>query len=365
MKEKISKNRIALCNMVFPGLVVVVCLLFALFLPDQNYSTSERRILAGKPKVTIENIQNGKYMSEFESYTLDQFPFRDVFRRFKTMMQIYVLRQKDKSGYYLAERYLSKLEYPMNEGRLEKSIRLQQELYDIYLKNTDCTVYQSIIPDKNYFLAMGNGYPSMDYADYEQRVKAGANYAQYMDLFSELELPDYYHTDPHFRQENLKKVVEKVDATLKLGLPMHYHKITIDEPFYGAYYEQAALPVKPDSLSYLTNETIESCIVTSYNTGKAKKIKIYDEEKAYSIDPYEMFLGGSNALVEIENPKAETDRQLIVFRDSFGSSLIPLLVEGYQKITLVDLRYLRLDSLGQFVTFTNQDVWFLYSTLIY
>ena len=51
-------------------------------------------------------------------------------------------------------------------------------------------------------------------------------------------------------------------------------------------------------------------------------------------------------------------------RDSFASSLAPLLVSGYRKITLVDLRYISGDMIGNFIDFKDQDVLFLYSTLI-
>ena len=51
-----------------------------------------------------------------------------------------------------------------------------------------------------------------------------------------------------------------------------------------------------------------------------------------------------------------------MFRDSFGSSITPLLIEGYSSITLVDIRYLASNRLGKYVDFTDCDVLFLYST---
>ena len=51
----------------------------------------------------------------------------------------------------------------------------------------------------------------------------------------------------------------------------------------------------------------------------------------------------------------------MLFRDSFGSSMAPLLLPGYSRITLVDLRYLPADSLGKYLEFHGQDVLFLYS----
>ena len=116
-----------------------------------------------------------------------------------------------------------------------------------------------------------------------------------------------------------------------------YTEQVLDRPYYGVYYGYAALPMQPDELRYLTSETLEDCTVYNYETGKPGAV--YDMEKGAGNDPYELFLSGSISLLSIENPNAETDRELIVFRDSFGSSLAPLLAEGYAKITLADIRY--------------------------
>ena len=78
----------------------------------------------------------------------------------------------------------------------------------------------------------------------------------------------------------------------------------------------------------------------------------------------EMFLSGPLSLVTIENPKCTSGKELIIFRDSFASSIAPLLAEGYTKITLADIRYLRSDFLDRFIAFKDQDVLFLYSTLV-
>lgn len=99
----------------------------------------------------------------------------------------------------------------------------------------------------------------------------------------------------------------------------------------------------------------------STTTRPAKPGAVYDMEKGAGNDPYELFLSGSISLLSIENPNAETDRELIVFRDSFGSSLAPLLAEGYAKITLADIRYLPSSQMGKLLDFTDADVLLLYS----
>lgn len=57
-------------------------------------------------------------------------------------------------------------------------------------------------------------------------------------------------------------------------------------------------------------------------------------------------------------------KELLLFRDSFGSSIAPLLLENYSKITLIDLRYISQEVLENYIEFNEQDVLFLYSTLV-
>ena len=141
-----------------------------------------------------------------------------------------------------------------------------------------------------------------------------------------------------------------------------YTENLLDRPYYGVYCGYAALPMEPDELRYLTSEALADCTVYNYETGKTGTV--YDMEKGEGNDPYELFLSGSVSLLTIENPNAETDRELIVFRDSFGSSLAPLLAEGYAKITLADIRYLPAAQLGKLLDFHGQDVLLLYSAAV-
>ena len=92
--------------------------------------------------------------------------------------------------------------------------------------------------------------------------------------------------------------------------------------------------------------------------------KIYDMNKLNAYDKYDIFLSGAAALLKIENPNATTNKELIIFRDSFGSSIAPLFTQAYKKITLIDTRYISSDLISNYVSFSNQDVLFLYSTLI-
>lgn len=347
------------------GMTAVAALWLALAVmawcrPAEAFSVSERRELAQFPQVSKENLLDGQFMSEFESYTLDQFPLRDGFRSLKAMVHYKALGQRDNNGIYLQNGHIAKLEYPLNDQGVDHALKVFQSIYDRYLQN--CRVYAAVIPDKSYFLTKENGYPAMDYDALFQKVQQGMEYASYVNLEDMLTIDDYYRTDTHWRQERLRSVAKKLCSAMGAAQPGMYTSVKAEKPFYGVYYGQAALPLEPDILYMLRSDVLDRCQVYNYETGKYAPV--YDTAKLDGNDPYEVFLSGSVSLLRIDNPSAKTGKELIVFRDSFGSSLVPLLVQGYHTVTLIDVRYISSAMLSRFVEFANQDVLFLYSTLV-
>lgn len=332
---------------------------FAWCKPADAQSQSERRNLAQLPAFSLSGFAGGKWTQSFESYTLDQFPLREQFRTLKSLVTLGIFRQKDNNGVYLADGYVAKLEYPMNSDSLAHVQERFSFVYDNFLKGTNVKTYLSVIPDKNYFLAAENGYPALDYSAFFETLQKSLPWAGYIDLTGSLTLSAYYKTDIHWRQELLVPAAKTLAGAMGAEISGDFTKKTLERDYYGLYYGYAALPIAPEKISYLTNDTIENAVVTNFETGKTGPV--YDMEKAAGKDPYEMFLSGSVSLLTIENPKAETQKELVVFRDSFASSLAPLLLEGYRTITLVDIRYLPSARLGSFLEFSDQDVLFLYS----
>lgn len=268
----------------------------------------------------------------------------------------------DESGVYVVDGYAAKLNYPLDEKSVEYAAKRFGYVYEQYLKDNCDNIFVSVIPDKNYFLAEQNGYPSIDYSELTSRLVNKMDYAEYIDIYPLLELTDYYHTDTHWRQEKITDVAESIASAMGVAVSGEYTQTTLDVPFYGVHCRQSDISVEPDSLIYLENDVLSECRVFDAETNSYSDV--YNLELASGDDPYEIFLSGAKSLLTIENPNASTDRELVIFRDSFASSLAPLLAEGYAKITLVDIRYLMPELLGRFVEFHGQDILFLYSTLV-
>ena len=358
---------------------VMAVLLFGLafwawFRPADDFSTSERRPLDKFPELSWNTIFHDErektFMNTFESYTLDQFPLRDTFRTLKSIASFYVFGNRDNNNIYIEDGYAAQLEYPIKEDSLDKAAEKFKAASKYFGANAN--FYFSIVPDKGYFLAEQNGYLSMDYDQFFSLMADKMDFAEYIDITGELTLEDYYKTDTHWRQEKLLGVAKKIAETMGVTLVSEYTEKTLDVPFYGVYYGQSALPLPADDMKYLTNDILEGCTVYSYEDGK--NIDVYDMEKAHGKDPYEMYLSGNLTAVKITNPNATTEKELVIFRDSFGASLSPLLIEGYSEIIILDIRYASIavinsyrDNTGRPMALdlkTADDVLFIYSSLV-
>ncbi len=361
-----SKRRFKALDVIIA--VVFLGILFAfMFLniitPPNDISSSERRKLAQFPNLTMDSLLNTEFMDEFEDYVLDQFVARDELRSLKSFVLFNLFNQKDNHNIYIVDGVVSRFE-TMREESFLSAVRKFEKLKDDYLSGTN--VYFSLIPDKNYYLAEQNGYPAFDY-EFIRDTVAGLDGITHIDLFDSLSIEDYYRTDLHWDQSRLEPVVKALGS--EMGFSVDWSQLTANSlsPFYGAFYGQSALNLRPDSITYMTSAAIDSAQVLRLDekTLEFVSANMYNTNAINGIDAYDLFLEGAVPLITISNPDAARNRELIVFRDSFGSSLAPLLTSAYSKITLIDLRYFASPLLDEYVDFTpDSDVLFLYSPQI-
>ncbi|WMJ77537.1 MULTISPECIES: DHHW family protein [unclassified Sedimentibacter] len=349
----------------FTGILIAMLLLNSI-LPAKEVSKSERRKLTQFPTLSWHTIKDGEFIKKYEKYALDQIVFRDYFRTLKTSAGFYLFGLSDQHDIYLQNDHVFKMEYPYRKASVVNMTKKLNSIYEAYLK--DMNVYYSVIPDKNYFVRNDDEHLFIDYEDMLNTLNDRVANMKYISLFDILSLDDYYRTDLHWKQESIIKVADKLAATMNPNynsIDMDYKK-TEYYPFYGSYYGQAALPIAPDTLSYLVSETLNNASVFYYDDSVSTPVEteIYDEKNLLGVDSYDVFLSGAKPIVEIYNNNTQADSELIIFRDSFASSLAPLLLDAYSKITLVDLRYISSDMIGDFITFDDQDVLFLYNTSI-
>lgn len=356
------KNNYNKFVVIIMALLVATISLACIFTPLKDYSDSERRKLATMPKFNLKNVLNTSFMTDFEDYALDQFIFRDNFRALKSFSELFIFNKEDVNKLYVKDGYLSKLEYPLSMKDINHASSKFKFIYDKYLSENNHQIYLSIVPDKNYFLAEDK--LSLDYQSLIDEVTTKNDFMTYIDITKDLSINDYYHSDTHWRQGNIVKIAKHIADSLGVTVDEDYEKVLATNDFKGVFEGQIALDIVDDELYYLTNDKLQDFIVTKNDGNGPKEIPLYNLDKANDKDPYELFAGGNSAIIEITNPHATNDKELIIFRDSFTSSLAPLLASGYAKTTLVDIRYIQSNLIENYLEFNDQDILFLYSTLL-
>lgn len=345
--------------------------------PDNARSYTERRLLAQRPELTWERVLNRAFIDDFEEYLQDQFVWREDFRMINALTRRYILQKNDYEGYYLVgswqNGHLAQMEYRLNFDEVREFFGIFNHVYSQFLSGMN--VNFAMIPDKNYFLAQENGFLALDYANMRRGLENNLNAnINHINLFDILSLDDFYRTDIHWRQAALLPTAQHLTDSMGGEFRFTNYQSNTISPFYGSFHGPVALPIRPDEMTYLTNDFTENATVWLHDLvldesgnwvpTKTQASGVYARhlfERETNLDSFDMFLYGAQPLITIEVENPTTDRELIVFRDSFGSNLTPLLLESYAKITLVDLRYMAGRTLPQFIDFNSQDVLILYS----
>lgn len=338
--------------------IIAIVLFLNIIKKDIAISLSERRKLQQFPKFSINQILDGSFFEKFEKYTMDQFIERETFRKIKTSIEIDILKKQNSNNIYEYNQKLIEQIYPLNEKSIINITKKMNEINERYINESN-KVYYTIVPDKNYFVNENN--LKLDYEKMKNLMKENLAWAEYIDIFNCLELSSYYSTDSHWKQEKLQGVVNEIASKMNLLIEANYEEKKVIE-FKGVYAGQFPIKSETDEIRILTNDIIENCIVYNYETNK--ETKVYDMNKINAYDKYDIYLSGATPLITIKNPQNNTNKELIVFRDSYGSSLIPLLIEPYSTITVIDTRYISPKILDKYVEFLNKDILFVYSTML-
>ena len=345
-------------------IVVTIIFLFtviSLFLinvikEDTDISVAERRKLATMPELTTKSLFDGTYFKKFDSYVTDQFVERDAFRKIK--IDIELSTKGEYNNLYLYDDYIIEEIFPLNSNSINNLTNKINYIKDTYL-NDNSNIYYTIIPDKNYFV--NNGNVKLDYNKLQDMMKSNLTNLNYINIFDKLTLDNYYKTDTHWKEEDLFNVANTIANQMNFDITNNNNVVNTITTFKGSYAGRLSVTKDIDTIKTISNPSTLNSSVYNYET--KKYTDIYDYTKINSLDKYDIYLSGAVPIIDITNNNTSSDKELIVFRDSYGSSLIPLLIEGYKKITVIDIRYISSKILNKYIDFNDQDVLFMYSIL--
>lgn len=319
--------------------------------PKQKFSEAENRYLAACPKLSWERIRTGVFMEEMSAYLSDQFPFRTAFLNLQTQAER-SLGRKEINGVYLAgDGYLIEAyETPVNTERIcnqlqgfaEKVNALEQDgrllRLHLMLVPTASSLLSDLLPP------FAPAASQMDAVrEYQERLAFPV-----FDCAAELEekrgeAPVYYRTDHHWTSAGAHAGYTAYARQAGLTpLPLsEWDAQTVTEEFYGTIdakvnaYQQAG-----DAITIYTHPADRLC-VTYEDTGEVRD-SLYNLDYLKQRDQYSLFLDNLHSLIRIENEGAETDRVLVLLKDSYANSMVPFLTRHFQTIYVFDTRSYKL-----------------------
>ena len=351
MNDKI-KDRVVTIVFLF---TIISLFLINVIKKDTDISIAERRKLATMPELTTKSLFDGTYFKKFDSYVTDQFIKRDAFRKIK--IDIELSTKGEYNNLYMYDDYIVEEIFPLNNNSINNLTNKINYIKKTYLNNNS-NIYYTIIPDKNYFV--NNGNLKLDYNKLQDMMKNNLTNLNYINIFDKLTLDNYYKTDTHWKEEDLFDVANTIANQMNFDITNNNVVNTVTT-FKGSYAGRLSVTKDIDTIKTISNTSTLNSSVYNYET--KKYTQIYDYDKIKSLDKYDIYLSGASSIIDIVNPTSNSNKELIVFRDSYGSSLIPLLLDGYKKITVVDIRYVSSRILNNYIKFKDQDVLFMYSIL--
>ena len=344
--------------MLFGGMI------WSIVTPDQSYSDTENRFLATKPKFSWEALFDGEYTQDYETYITDQFPARDTWIGWKTQAEQMLGKVETKDVFLGKDDYLI-VNHPSSdfEGeQAEKNAAFLAEGLAYYAKQLGLDhVRMLLVPTASQILtdklpAYAQPYDQSQYVEQvRQQVEeklffelaaSSTSWPQIplvMDVESFLkEHQDeyiYYRTDHHWTTQGAFYVYQAWANTLGLTPLSDAGLKVVSEEFEGTTYSKLHTAGRYDVISVYDTQTE----VTLLHNQQTETKGFYDWSKLEVRDKYAMFLGGNDALLDItKDGVTEPESVLLVVKDSFANCFIPYAAEHFDRVVVVDLRYLNM-----------------------
>lgn len=331
---------------------------------DKVVSNSENRILATFPELNWKTIKSGSFMDDFETFVNDQITGRDWFVQLSTRTKI-LLGQKDINGVYITDDSLYSKVHKLTDDQLSKVDKSNLQLIK-FLQNTP-NAYFGIIPTAIEFSSVD--YPNkLNQQNFIDTVYEQLPATQTIDFYSILDTPEevYYRTDHHWTTLGAYYGYQAIGDTVGFDTQKKeaYQVSSLKSDFSGTTQSKLNIPLFKDTIYQWTLHEADE--YTRVVNDIMEYDSLYDLEKLDSSEPYAVFLGGNNGKVVVRNNSISEARQgtkLLLIKDSYSHSLTPFLLEQYEEITLIDLRYAGMVSVQNLIKQENYDtILVLYNT---
>ncbi len=311
-------------------------------LPATEFSANENRYLTQMPQFSLDSLLSGEFQRDLDAFLSDQIPLREVWIRANTAIKK-LLGKTEINGVYLGKDgwYFQQFTEDSYSASRAQSVFA---LLERFASRQTASVTLMPVPTPGSLLSdkLPANAPMYDaHAKWEQ-LKGAVPSAQFVDLMDRelfIKNPEllYYKTDHHWTAYGAYEAYSAYCAAAGLTpkTQEHFALTQVSDSFYGTIYSKTLdSAARPDSIFAPQNLPD----ITVRFDGEKTTDSVYDESFLSQKDQYAYFFGGNWGKVEIETG-AGGGKRLLVIKDSFANSLVPYLLEDYEQITMLDLRY--------------------------
>lgn len=331
--------------------IVFFCLVMALLtalsvltflMPAKEFSENENRVLAQLPELSWSSVMSGEFQSALSDFLSDQIPERDLWIRTNTAIKK-LLGKKEINGVYLGSDGYYFQQFT-DDSFSDSRTGAIFSLIGQFAKKQQVPVDLMIVPTPGAVLneKLPANAPFYDADAMWEKLKAATEGCGFIDLREEFaSLADsaqlYYRTDHHWTTQGAYYAYRSYCAAqgLEPKSLRSFGLSKVSEDFYGTIYSKTLdASAKPDTIWAVQN--LPDITVTFDGTTQGSSL--YAPEFLDQKDQYAYFFGGNWGRVDITT-QAANGKHLLIFKDSFANSFVPYLLEEYEHITMLDLRY--------------------------
>ncbi len=358
--------------------VLIVFAILFLELPLREFSENENRVLAICPEPSLESILDGSFRDSFETFISDQFPMRDELLAFSVLASRTIGKQKINDVIYAKEdngqtRLIDDYKEPINEDKFVEAVG---RLYDgvvsanitVMIVPTAYQIYENEMPpvllsqerarQQDTYGYLKEGIMALDDSKKLSGINIVEGITDSLEEGKNAGFNIYYRTDHHWTMYGAYRGYLALAPYLNIPVNpvLEDHMTTVSESFYGTTWSRVVdYSVDPDTIEIYENPDWADSLVVSYEDTKETYASPYNMEYLDKKDKYSLFLNNQHSLIRIDNPDADLTRtdgnkrsSIVVIKDSYANSLIPLLIDQYETIWVFDPRYYR-GSITQFI----------------
>lgn len=336
-------------------IIILFLLILTIILPKEEFSANENRYLQKFPIISIESISSGKFMAQMSDYIADHFPFRETFLSFKTNLFKMFGIKRQNGIYYADDNYLiEEYEKPENNEKITRIINRfintnSNVKYDFMLVPTSAYIYQNKL--SNYNL----NYDEKKTMEYF-RQNINSNYIDVSTiLLNNNDKYIYYRTDHHWTTRGAYYAYYEYCKNNGI-IPNNYLFNEVSQNFYGTLYSKVLdNTIMPDIIEKIVDNN-----VYAVNYPNSDLYSMYNDKYLTEKDKYSYFLNANQSLITIVN-QSIFDKEILIIKDSYANSFIPLLAAHYSKIHVIDPRYYK-NKISDYIKDNNiNHVLFLYN----